>query len=101
MLIASVRRSSPEITLPPSEPMPGTLATMTPLQVRIAPLLTAAPPCLPLCHRSVLGRIWESKNFSHTDVDSAGRACDPRRGRGRARSRPLCAFAVLCVSGVR
>ena len=58
---------------------------------------------LPLCHRSVLGRIVESKNFSHTDVDSAGRACDPRRGRGRAREavargRGRSAFAVLCVS---
>ena len=40
---------------------------------------------LPLCHRSVLGRIFESKNMSHTDVDSAVRACDLRRGRGRAR----------------
>ena len=33
----------PKSFLPPSEPMLGTLATMTPLQVRIAPLLTAAP----------------------------------------------------------
>ena len=56
-----------------------------------------------LCHRSVLGRIWESKNFSHIGVDSAGRACDPRRVRGRARKavargRGRSAFAVLCVS---
>ena len=59
--------------------------------------------CLPLCHRSVLGRIWESKNISHIGVDSVGRACDPRRGRGRAREavargRGRSAFAVLCVS---
>ena len=62
-------------------------------QVKYARACTPIPPlhacsmqtCLPLCHRSVLGRIWESKNFSHIGVDSAGRACDPRRGRGRAR----------------
>jgi hypothetical protein len=40
---------------------------------------------LPLCLRSVLGRIWESKNFSQIDVESASRACDRRRGRARAR----------------
>jgi hypothetical protein len=41
--------------------------------------------CLPLCHRSLLGRIFESKNISHIGVDSARRACHLRRGRARAR----------------
>ena len=40
---------------------------------------------MPLCRRSMLGRILESKHISHIDVESASRACDPRRGRGRAR----------------
>ena len=41
--------------------------------------------CLLLCHRSLLGRIFESKNISHIGVDSARRACHLRRGRARAR----------------
>jgi hypothetical protein len=40
---------------------------------------------MPLCRRSMLGRIFESKHISHIDVESASRACDPPRGRGRAR----------------
>ena len=40
---------------------------------------------MPLCRRSMLGRILESKHISHIDVESASRACDPRRGRARAR----------------
>jgi hypothetical protein len=59
---------------------------------------------LPLCLRSVLGRIWESKNFSQIDVESASRACDRRRGRARAREAAArrCGrsvfFAVLSAS---
>ena len=41
--------------------------------------------CLLLCHRSLLGRIFESKNISHIGVDRARRACHLRRGRARAR----------------
>ena len=60
--------------------------------------------CLLLCHRSLLGRIFESKNISHIGVDSARRACHLRRGRARAReavSRGLgrsVLCRVLCVS---
>ena len=58
---------------------------------------------MPLCRRSMLGRILESKHISHIDVESASRACDPRRGRARARSararsRPLGVLAVLSAS---
>ena len=58
---------------------------------------------MPLCRRSMLGRILESKKISHIDVESARRACGSRRGWARARSararlRPLCASAVLCAS---
>jgi hypothetical protein len=38
-----------------------------------------------LCHRSLCGRIWESKNISHIDVESSSRACDRRRGWARTR----------------
>ena len=40
---------------------------------------------MPLCRRPLLGRILESKHISHSAVESARRACDPRRGRARAR----------------
>jgi hypothetical protein len=55
---------------------------------------------MPLCRRSMLGRILESWHISHIDVESASRACHLRRGRARAREavarglgRSLC-FAV-------
>ena len=56
-----------------------------------------------LCRRPMLGRIWESKKILHSAVESAGRACDRRRGRGRAREAlargcARCALALLCVS---
>ena len=55
-----------------------------------------------LCRRPMLGRIWESKKILHSAVESAGRACDRRRGRGRAREAlargfARCALIVLFV----
>jgi hypothetical protein len=38
-----------------------------------------------LCCRSLLGRIWESKNIPHIVVGSASRSCGHCWGRGRAR----------------
>jgi hypothetical protein len=56
----------------------------------------------PLCRRSLLGRIFESNDISHSAVESARRACDRRRGWARAcealaRGFARCAFVVLFV----
>ena len=38
-----------------------------------------------LCRRTMRGRIFESENMAHIDVDIGSRSCDPPEGRGRAR----------------
>ena len=58
---------------------------------------------MPLCRRPLLGRIFESKDISHSAVESARRACDRRRGRARAREALArgCARCVLSSCFVR
>jgi hypothetical protein len=58
---------------------------------------------MPLCRRSMLGRILESKKISHIDVESARRACGSRRGWARAREALArgCARCVLLPCFVR
>ena len=43
------------------------------------------PTLCSLCRRTMRGRIFESKNMAHIDVDSGSSACDPPADQGRAR----------------
>jgi hypothetical protein len=63
--------------------------------------------CWTVCHRSLCGRIFESKNISCSVVESAGCASDRRRGRGGAceaaargcrRSVPAACSARRCLA---
>ena len=76
----------------------------------IAPLRASACSMLTrwtVCHRSLCGRIFESKNISCSVVESAGCASDRRRGRGGAceaaargcrRSVPAACSARRCLA---
>jgi len=57
----------------------------------------------PFCHRSLCGRIFESKIISHSGAESAGRASDRRRGRGGGREAAArgCRRSVLLPCSAR
>ena len=57
--------------------------------------------CWTVCHRSLCGHIFESKNISHSVVESAGCASDRRRGRGGRAKPPRAVAAALCLPHAR
>lgn len=70
MLNIPVRRRSPEPTVPPSEPVSGTLHF---LQVRIAPLLTGCSP--PSCQVTQWGcarSLWTACTIAHVWEHESG-----------------------------